>query len=87
MGDMGPWARLHFMHTHAYTHTPICTAASAHGTPPLPAEAPHSPLFPAQFILADAAVTPNFQPFGVLLVAGALFADAFVGNTQESLFA
>ena len=40
-----------------------------------------------QFILADAAVTPNFQPLGVVLVAGALFADAFVGNTQESLFA
>ncbi len=37
-------------------------------------------------MLADAAVTPNFDSFGVLLISGALLADAFVGNTQEALF-
>ena len=40
-----------------------------------------------QFVLADAAVSPNFDPVGVLLISGALVADAFVGNTQEGLFA
>ena len=40
-----------------------------------------------QFVLADAAVMPNFDPIGVVLISGALVADAFVGNTQESLFA
>ena len=39
-----------------------------------------------QFVLADAAVTPNFDVLGVVLISGALVADAFVGNTQESLF-
>ncbi len=38
-------------------------------------------------MLADAAVEPNFQPVGVVIICGALVADAFVGNTQESLMA
>lgn len=40
-----------------------------------------------QFVLADAASEPNFQPVGVVIICGALVADAFVGNTQESLLA
>jgi hypothetical protein len=87
---MGSSAGVHRTHTHTLT------AASAHAPHhyyqlrlTFVSHSPFFlfPFFPAQFILADAAVTPNFQPFGVLLVAGALFADAFVGNTQESLFA
>jgi hypothetical protein len=37
-------------------------------------------------VLADAAVTPNFEVFGVVLISGALLADSLVGNMQESLF-
>jgi hypothetical protein len=56
-------------------------------TPPpfFPAHSP--PPLPRQFVLADAQVQPNFQWTGAVLISGALFADAFVGNTQESLFA
>ena len=40
-----------------------------------------------QFVLADASAEPDFQPAGVVIICGALLADAFVGNTQESLMA
>ena len=38
------------------------------------------------FTLADRAVQPNFDAFGVILVCGSLTADAFIGNVQESVF-
>lgn len=38
------------------------------------------------FTLADKAVTPNFDMFGVFVVCCSLTADAFIGNVQESVF-
>eukprot|EP00753_Platysulcus_tardus_P013831 PLAT3871.3.p1 GENE.PLAT3871.3~~PLAT3871.3.p1 ORF type:complete len:258 (+),score=123.25 PLAT3871.3:320-1093(+) len=35
------------------------------------------------FSLGDAAVHPNFNPWGIFLISGALVADAFIGNYQE----
>lgn len=35
------------------------------------------------FTLADAKVHPNFNLYGVLLISGALCADAVIGNVQE----
>ena len=35
------------------------------------------------FTLADAKVQPSFQTLGVVLIMGALCADAAIGNLQE----
>ncbi len=35
------------------------------------------------FTLADVQVQPNFHLFGVVLISGALCADAVIGNMQE----
>jgi adenosine 3'-phospho 5'-phosphosulfate transporter B3 len=35
------------------------------------------------FTLADVQVQPNFQLYGVILISGALCADAAIGNVQE----
>jgi adenosine 3'-phospho 5'-phosphosulfate transporter B3 len=35
------------------------------------------------FTLADVKVQPNFQFLGVMLIVGALCADAAIGNVQE----
>lgn len=35
------------------------------------------------FTLADSQVSPNFNPFGVLLISMALLCDAAIGNVQE----
>jgi adenosine 3'-phospho 5'-phosphosulfate transporter B3 len=35
------------------------------------------------FTLADVKVQPNFQFIGVMLIIGALCADAAIGNVQE----
>ena len=40
----------------------------------------------AVFLQADAAVTPNFEPFGIGIVAMALACDAFMSNVQERMF-
>ncbi|XP_053687582.1 adenosine 3'-phospho 5'-phosphosulfate transporter 2 [Sabethes cyaneus] len=37
----------------------------------------------ALFTLADSQVSPNFNPFGVLLISLALLCDAAIGNVQE----
>ncbi len=37
------------------------------------------------FILADSVTSPNFDPIGLVIISGALAADAFIGNVQESL--
>eukprot|EP00301_Raphidiophrys_heterophryoidea_P025093 c8336_g1_i1.p1 GENE.c8336_g1_i1~~c8336_g1_i1.p1 ORF type:complete len:446 (-),score=85.10 c8336_g1_i1:1220-2557(-) len=38
------------------------------------------------FTLADKAVAPVFDTVGVMLISGALVADAFIGNLQEKAF-
>ncbi len=63
------------------------TQPFTHHSPPPPLIPLFHPAPLGQFVLADAAAEPNFQPVGVLIICGALLADAFVGNTQESLFA
>ena len=35
------------------------------------------------FTLADVKVQPNFHLYGVILISGALCADAAIGNVQE----
>ena len=38
------------------------------------------------FTLADKAVSPEFDPYGIFLICLALIADAFIGNLQVWLF-
>ena len=38
------------------------------------------------FTLADAHTSPTFNVIGVIMVCGALFMDALLGNLQESIF-
>ncbi|XP_060658378.1 adenosine 3'-phospho 5'-phosphosulfate transporter 2 [Drosophila nasuta] len=37
----------------------------------------------AWFTLADSQMTPNFNPWGVAMISGALLCDAAIGNVQE----
>jgi adenosine 3'-phospho 5'-phosphosulfate transporter B3 len=37
------------------------------------------------FTLADSQLHPNFELYGVILVCGALVADAVIGNVQEKI--